>query len=104
MLLSYACDIMVMLGEEELTRQCSSTMLNAFFLLTQDCKGSMHKENRQSRWVLIVQRKMYVGPFRSLEFLTSGTSDVIPFASSLPKILLPFSAVCFTVFMFEFSP
>ena len=43
-------------------------------------------------------------PFRSLEFLAPGTSDVMPAASSSPKIFWPFSAVCLTVFLFEFWP
>ena len=43
-------------------------------------------------------------PPHSLEFLTPGTSDLIPAASSSPEILRPFSAVCLTVFLFEFWP
>ena len=43
-------------------------------------------------------------PFRSLEVLMPGTSDVIPAMSLSPEIFCPFSAVCLTVFLFEFRP
>ena len=43
-------------------------------------------------------------PFPSLDFFTPDTSDVIPAASSSPETFWQFSAVCLTVFLFEFWP
>ena len=43
-------------------------------------------------------------PIRNLKFLTPGTSDVIPAASSSLEIFLPFSIVSLTIFLFEFWP
>ena len=42
--------------------------------------------------------------FWRVEFLTPGTSDVILAASSSLEIFWPFSAVCLSVFLFEFWP
>ena len=42
-------------------------------------------------------------PFRSLKFLTPGTSDAVSTASSSPEIFWPFLAVCLTRFLLNFD-
>ena len=78
----------------------------------------LHARSREPIEMIMISRNQFVGdlpqwtyyvwldsrPFRSLKFLTPGTSDVMPAASSSPEIFWPFSVVCLTAFLFEFWP